>query len=101
MTTVIELTALGESLLQQLKDISARNTIPETFFQNLEQFDGLLAEVVNTKSTNAEELRQVHELNAKVLSEMGKFKTQLLAANSHFLRQKGGLNKYLEILGQR
>jgi hypothetical protein len=101
MATLIELTTLGESLLLQLKEISVRNAIPETFFQNLEQFDALLSEVVNTKSTNAVELRQVHELNSKVLSEMGKFKTQLLAANSHFLRQKGGLNKYLEILGQR
>ena len=101
MATFIELTTLGESLLLQLKDISVRNAIPETFFQNLEEFDALLAEVVKDKNTNREELRKAHEINASVLSQMAMFKTQLLAANSHFLKQKGGLSKYLDVLGQK
>jgi predicted RecB family nuclease len=92
---------LATELLKELKEISSRNAIPEEFFSKLEKFDAELGTLLKSQSAGEAELKEAHILNNEVLTQMAAVKEALLKSNSHFLKKKGGVRKYIDaILGK-
>lgn len=92
---------LAADLLKELKEIPTHNSISEEFFGKLEKFDTQLDTLLKSKTGNEAELKEAHALNNEVLAQMATVKEALQKSNSHFLKKKGGVRKYIDaILGK-